>query len=321
MSIIRNILDVLGIPSSAPSHCLPDASDRPGNVQSSGANSGQSEIPEAKLPLLPNHEAGSSPLGTTNPKSTGSSQTGIASGTTDVVIEEFLIVRMTRNGTVESCGVNGTLSLFAGDREHTKLEINTTIGDNVSDFKPEPETDRAQFNKSKTLCLQNKNEDFPASNVLLAKWSVNNVRVPVFINCCISSNGDGFMTVTIEYNLDSEFHGELIELTVQVPHPTTNVHVKNPDSIFEQELDSITVLAPTVTPDSPRGSLEIVAEADTEDQFFPMDVVFEAKYVTSPNLFNTFSNIDVQSVVDRTTSEPVKFTKTARGFGEDFLVI
>lgn len=326
-------LGVHGIPFSTPAQTPQEAYERTETIQSLGASqqfqpetraaSGHGlrlghkraeDVHEANLPSLQKHET-SKAAGKRKP----AAAPAVASITTDIVISEQLNVKMTRDGTVESSRANGTLSLFAGDREHTKLEINTAIESNVSDFKPHPKTDRAQFSSSKTLCLKNKDEEFPASNVLLVKWTVNNVSVPIFINSWVSSNDDGFMTVTLEYELNSEFDGELENVSVQLPLPTSNAHAADPDAAFEQDENSITWLIPSISANS-SGSFEFVAEADTEDDFYPISVAFETKEVTGLAPVSTFGKIDVQSVVDRATSEQVEFTKTAKASTASFLI-
>lgn len=243
-----------------------------------------------------------------------------ASTSIDIAISEQLTVEMTRDGTVKSSRASGTLNLFAGDRAHSRLQLEAKVGGSVADFKPHPKTDRTLFASSQVLGLKNKDEEFPASNVLLVKWTVNNVQVPITFNSWVSDNGDGFMNVTLEYEVNPEYRGTLKNVAVKVPLPSNNAHADDPDAEFEQDEDSLTWLIPEASVANPSGSFEFVGEGEAEDDFYPIDVSFETQEVDSVAPLATFGNIDVASVVDRTTNEPVEFTKKARASTASYVI-
>lgn len=260
---------------------------------------------EAELPVLPKE---------TVKKNKPKPQVNLST-TNDISISEQLTIEMTRDNNVKTSRVSGTLNLFAGDREHNKLQISADILGNIADFKPHPKMDRANFASSKNLGLKNKEEGFPASNVLLVKWTVDNVKVPITFSCWVSDNGDGFQTVTLEYEVNPEFEGTLSNIAVRVPLPTPNAHVDDPESNFEQENDCMIWTIPSASSTSNQsGNFEFVSEADGEDDFYPIDVAFETVEQSSTkgdNKLVTFGQIDIDAVTESLSGEPIEFTKTA----------
>ena len=299
------------IPSTAP------ASDLKGK----GLKLGKKPVPVtggAGLPLLADPE----PLPRPSLASHASSPAAPAppaSTTTDISISEQLTVELTREGEVKASRVSGSLNLFAGDREHTKLEIRTKTGGNASDYKPHPKMDRTKFANSRVLSLKNSNEELPQSHVLLAKWtSDTDVPVPVNISCWVSQGSDpGFFDVTLEYEVVPEFEGQIENLAVSVPLPSPNAHVADPSSKHEQLEDRMVWIVPQT--DS-NGSFEFTAEADTEDEFYPLAVSFQTAEQSGPGELNTFGKVDVEDVVDLSTGSSVEFNKTASAKTASFVI-
>lgn len=273
----------------------------------------------AGLPLLADPE----PLASSKvQKPVKSVSPGTSSISTDISIAEQLTVEMHRDGKVKTSRVSGTLNLFAGDREHTKLRIKTSTEGGASDYKPHPKMDRALFSSERILGLKNSQEELPASHVLLVKWTVENVTVPLTVSCWVSEAADsGFKNVTLEYEVSSEFSGCLENVAVNVPLPTSNAHVLDPSSNFEQFDDRLGWLIPKASlSENASGSFEFTAEAEAEDDFYPLEVSFSTIAESGPGALTTFGKIDVVDVVDSSTNSSVTFNKTASAQSVSYMI-
>lgn len=236
---------------------------------------------------------------------------------TEVIISENIHVEMNRDGGIRSSRASGTLTLFAGDREHSRLRIKVS-GAGAGNSKPHPKMDRTQFSSSGVLGLKNAQEEFPATNVLLVKWSVDNVEVPIKVSCWVSEAADpGFVNVTIEYEVvESACSGELENVNIAVPIPTSNAHVMDPTSNFEQFDDQIIWTIPSAGPgETATGSFEFTAEADSEDDFYPISVAFSM--VDSDR---SFGHLDVDEIVDIPSGSPVEFSKAIEARADNYII-
>lgn len=282
------------------------------HAPSSSASNIGSGLPPAPKPLVNNNlPAPSIPAPAAAPKSKQPSVAPVST-TTDISINEQLTIEALRDGSIKQSRASGTLSLVAGDREHTKLRIKATTEGTPSNYKPHPKMDRALFASERILGLKNGQEEFPASQVLLVKWTADNVPVPLNVSCWISDSADaGFKAITLEYEVaEDKLIGEKLEdIAIKVPLPTSNAHVADPALSFEQFDDHIVWSIPEITLDEPTGSFEFAAEANEEDDFYPLEVSFRTP--EQQQEVTTFGKIDVASVTDLSTNEEIDFTKTA----------
>lgn len=292
------------------------ATQRAGSGLKLGRATAHPEVPIPDVPAAHGVALPTPPTPSFPPKNTSTTRTSSASSpapastTTDISISEQLTIDALRDGTIKQSRASGTLSLVAGNREHTKLKIQASTGGAPSDYKPHPKMDRALFASERVLGLKNANEDLPASQVLLVKWTVDNVPVPLSVSCWVSDSSDaGFKNVTLEYELDSQFPGKLENIVVSVPLPTSNAHGADPTASFEQFDDRIVWTVPEASADEPTGSFEFTAEASEEDDFYPLEVSFQTSEQTGD--LSTFGKIDVSSVSDAATGDAVEFNKTA----------
>lgn len=236
----------------------------------------------------------------------------------EISVVEQLTVEVNRDGTVSSSRVSGALHMFAGDRSNARLKIQTAISGPANAYKTNPKMDRALFSKSHTLKLKNAAEEFPASNVLLVKWVVDEVHVPITINSWISESQDpGFMNVTLEYEVAPDFEGKLQHVEVEVPLATPNAHVLDPDAVFEQFDERIVWVIPEASSAEGQssGSFEFSAEADGEDDFYPMHIRFSANSVPS-----TLGKIDIQEVANAESGDAVVYNKAFEFKTESYVI-
>lgn len=280
--------------------------------------------PVATRPGVATSAAGASPVASPRQAHTvpAAASTGAynaapaAAEKTEVTIAEGLTIETTRDGQVQSARVSGTLHVFAADRSNPRLRILTRTGGSAGSYKTNPKMDRALFARQNTLGLRDANEDFPASNVLLVKWTVDNIKVPITFNVWVSEASDpGFLTVTLEYELDPEFEGVLENVGVSVPLPTSNAHVSDPSSVYDQFDDHLVWMLPLVTASDAPTPFEFTAEADSEDDFFPMQVEFTVRDAPS-----AFGLIDIEGILVADTQSALPFSKTVQVKTESYVI-
>lgn len=214
------------------------------------------------------------------------------STSTELSIIENLTIDASRNGEIRSARVEGKLQLYAGDRENARLRISAATEGPSNAYKTNPKMDRGLFAKDRVLALKNQSEQFPQSSVLLLKWIVENVKVPLVFTVWVSQSSDpGFLSVTIEYELAEDFVDTIDNVNVAVPLPHANAHVVDPTSIYDQFDDHIVWMIPSISAETPSGMFEFTAEADDEESFFPIHASFS---ITSAS--ETFGQVTLSGV-------------------------
>lgn len=271
---------------------------------------------KAAAPAVASPVASPNPGYSTTAAPAGAYNAAPAAAETEVTIAEGLTIETTRDGQVQGARVSGTLHVLAADRANNRIQILTRTGGSAGSYKTNPKMDRALFARQNTLGLRDANEGFPASNVLLVKWTVDNIKTPITFNVWVSEASDpGFMTVTLEYEVDPAFEGVLENVGVSVPLPTSNAHVSDPSSVYDQFDDHLVWMLPLVSGADAPVPFEFTAEADTEDDFFPMQVEFTIRDAPS-----AFGLIDVENVLVAGTQSPVPFSKTVQVKTESYVI-
>ena len=122
--------------------------------------------------------------------------------------------------------------------------------------------------------------------------------------------------MTVEYEVREDFSEPLKNVTILIPLVSSNCHVNDPDLVYEQYDDHLEWVIEEIQPggDNASGSFEFSAEADQEDEFFPMQVKFEVTDAVSN--YAQLEVLDVVSASDESNSLPFEKTvmMTADGF-------
>lgn len=238
----------------------------------------------------------------------------------EVSISETFSATLGRDGTVKESEIKGNLLLRIADPNLTKIKILTNANDSIAQFKTHPNVDKNGFNSSKIIGLKDPSRPFPSNNQQLAvlRWKVNTKQPqsPITFNCWFSKSDPGFFDVTVEYEVREDFSEPLKNVTILIPLVSSNCHVNDPDLVYEQYDDHLEWVIEEIQPggDNASGSFEFSAEADQEDEFFPMQVKFEVTDAVSN--YAQLEVLDVVSASDESNSLPFEKTvmMTADGF-------
>ncbi|KAK9479324.1 hypothetical protein V1514DRAFT_291733 [Lipomyces japonicus] len=236
-----------------------------------------------------------------------------------VSIVESVSGAISRDGTVQNVEVKGDLQLRVADPSLSKIRLAVDIPGSLAPFKTHPNVDKALFNSSKTIGLKDATRGFPSNNNPLGvlRWRLaskgdDSSLVPLSFTCWLSASGTGSYQLTIEYELQ-EPEVVLHDVTVTIPILSEIAEV-NSESEYDHQGDHIVWYIGTISSetDTATGSFDLSAEAEAEDEFFPIKVSFTKD---SP-----FANINLTDVVDVESGEPVPFEKDLRITVDNFTI-
>ena len=234
---------------------------------------------------------------------------------THVQVHEDLSIVMKQDMSVESMVVKGFLALTCREEDKRVVDIQLD-GDSITNgqgndftYKCNPKMNAGNFKSQHVLCLKNKGRPFPENKaVKILQWrmsTTDETKVPLTFNCWPESQGDGTITVTIEYTLENT-DLTLYDVTVRIPlgEASDSPDIQNiQEGSFRHNsrMGFLEWTIPTISEDNLTGTLEFVMAGDEEEGFFPVEVNF-----TSETLLG---GPGVVAVVSGTTDgEPITFT-------------
>ncbi|RYP71684.1 hypothetical protein DL771_004635 [Monosporascus sp. 5C6A] len=234
-----------------------------------------------------------------------------------VTINESISAKLSREGSVNSLTVSGDLSLRISDPSLTKIKLDLTANpSHGAQFRTHPNVDRGLFTSSKAIQMSNVARGFPVNNsVGVLRWRAtpktdDTSALPISFTVWVNKGSEGHYTMTVEYELTGG--DELRDVTVLIPYSTSEPSVSSFDATYEVSGDSLEWTIGTVDEGNPNGSFEFDAQADDENEFFPMQVRFSK---ASP-----FVDVDVTSVSLLEENEEVTFSKNIRSVADSYLV-
>lgn len=196
-----------------------------------------------------------------------------------VTITETISAKMSREGALNSIEIKGDLQLRITDQSLTKVKLDLVANaSHGAQFRTHPNVDRPLFNSSKAIQMSNVSRGFPINNsVGVLRWRAtpkidDASAAPITFTVWVNKGSNDSYTITIEYELTG---GEdLKDVSVTIPYSTSEPAVSSFDATYEVAGDSLEWSIGSVDEDSSSGSFEFEAQADGEDEFFPMQVKF-----------------------------------------------
>ncbi|CAM9239413.1 unnamed protein product [Discosporangium mesarthrocarpum] len=222
-------------------------------------------------------------------------------------LEEKLTCQLTREGTLESMEVKGTLSLTANTETASKCQVVLASTGSLGpfNFQTHPKVNKGIYESSKTLALKDQAKGFPvARGVGVLRWSLSTTdesHMPLTINCWPEEEGGGQMNVNIEYGLvrPMELHDVRICIPLGTSEPPQIVSVDGSHRHNPQE-GTLTWHMDLLDSSNAQGSLEFnIASRDTEG-FFPITVTFGSSQM--------FCDVQVAGVSSTETDTPIQYS-------------
>lgn len=142
-----------------------------------------------------------------------------------VALEEHVTTKLTRDGTIESMVVKGSLTLTIADESVARLAVALARGpsDKLYQYQTHPQVNKAAFASASTLVLKDPAKPLPVGPpVGMLRWTrtVKDTEAtgvaPVTITCWPEAAAGGGFTVSLEYTLQ-DTSVALEDLTITVP--------------------------------------------------------------------------------------------------------
>ncbi|KAH7037836.1 coatomer subunit delta [Microdochium trichocladiopsis] len=234
-----------------------------------------------------------------------------------ITVNEAISAKLSREGSLNSLSVSGDLNLKISDASLTKVKLNLTANpSHGAQFRTHPNVDRALFGSSKVIQMSNTARGFPVNNsVGVLRWRAtpktdDTSALPISFTVWVNKGSGNNYTMTVEYELTGG--EELRDVSVTIPYATSEPSVSSFDATYEVSGDSLEWTIGTVNDDSASGSFEFDAQADDENEFFPMQIRFSRA--------TPFVDVDVLSVALIEENEEVTFSKDIKSVADNYSI-
>ena len=227
-------------------------------------------------PLIP---TASSPAAAETPSTAPRASLAADRDAIHITVNESINAKISREGALNSLAVNGDLSLRISDPTLTKIKLGLSADTrHGAQFRTHPNVDRNLFNSSKVIQMNNVAKGFPVNNAVpVLRWRASpktddTSALPINFTVWVNKGSDDNYSLTVEYELTGG--DALTDVSVVIPYSSSEPSVASFDATYEVSGDSIEWAIGSVTEDNPNGAFEFEAQADDENEFFPMQVRF-----------------------------------------------
>lgn len=235
-----------------------------------------------------------------------------------VTVAEAISARLSREGAIESFEVKGDLQLRITDPSLTQIKLDLTVGDTKgAQLNVHPKVDKTQFKNNNILQLTDTSKGFPANNsIQVMRWRLaakpDDVQEPpIKFTVWTSELSPNTHSITVEYELTGS--DPLKDVVVIIPYATSEPSVSSFDAVYEVSGDSIDWTIGDVDEGNSSGSFEFEAQAQSEGEFFPMQIKFAKS--------RPWVDVDVGGVVLLGLGQEVGFSKDVRSVAENYVVV
>lgn len=212
-----------------------------------------------------------------------------------LVVAERITAKLSRDGTVHSFDVKGSLTLTANSDESALCSVQMRVGDvDAFTFSTHPKVNKAKYDRDGLIQLKDTTKGFPSARpVGILKWTHSSTAedmVPFKVNCWPEEEARGLMNVSIEYTMDHP-RLELHDVKVSIPLGTREVpSILNIDGNYKHSPSAEQLLweIPLIDKSNSSGTLEFTIQSRNAGAFFPISINFASNIL--------YCDIDVASV-------------------------
>ncbi|CAN0055280.1 unnamed protein product [Ectocarpus sp. 8 AP-2014] len=235
------------------------------------------------------------------------------------VEERLSCQQLTREGTLESMEVKGTLSLTANSdgANKCKVVLASTDPSGAFTFQTHPKVNKGMYDSAKTLASKDQAKGFPVARpVGVLRWSLNTTdesQMPLTINCWPEPEGGGQMNVNMEYELVRPM--ELHDVRISIPLGSSAVpEIAAIDGSHRHLTQEGTLLwtMDLLDQSNRTGSLEFNIASRDAEAFFPITVTFASNQL--------FCDVQVAGVTNTETESPIQYGYTASLTADSYTV-
>lgn len=236
-----------------------------------------------------------------------------------LTLNERVNCTASRDGSIESFDVKGSLTLTASDDEAALCSVQMNLAKSeMFNFTTHPKVNKAVYEESGLLQLKDTTKGFPSQRpVGILKWSHSSVSedlVPLKINCWPEEEARGQINVSIEYSMEQPL--TLRNVIIKIPLCTSNPpNIIAVDGMHKHNAQAGELLWTIDMIDSSNssGSLEFSIQQRDTDAFFPINVEF-----SSPQLY---CDLEVQSVLTADSGAAIQYGLSKGLSTEEYSVV
>lgn len=236
-----------------------------------------------------------------------------------LAINERVNCTATRDGSIESFDVKGSLTLTAQDDEAALCSVQmNTVQSEMFNFTTHPKVNKAVYEQSGLLQLKDTTKGFPSQRpVGILKWSHSSASedfVPLKINCWPEEEARGQINVSIEYSMEQNLvlHNVAIRIPLCTSNPP-NIIAVDGNHKHNAQAGELLWTVDMIDSSNSTGSLEFSIQQRDTDAFFPIEVGFN-----SPNLY---CDLEVQQVVAAGSGAAIQYGLSKGLSTEEYTVV
>lgn len=221
-----------------------------------------------------------------------------------ITAEERLTAKLSRDGTVESLEIKGTLTLSVADEAAARLRVLVSGVEESAgggfQFQTHPHINKGAFTGEGVITLRAPDKPFPVATPLgLVRWTkklkdAEDSAAPLSLTCWPEAGAGGVITVNLEYNLE-DTSLTLHDVVITVPLGTDaapRVSACSGDWKHNTRENVLTWHIESIAGDNSAGSLEFAIKSRNEDGFFPVSLAFSAGETLCPLAVRDVTSLD-----------------------------
>ncbi|KAL3791804.1 hypothetical protein HJC23_002435 [Cyclotella cryptica] len=236
-----------------------------------------------------------------------------------ILVEEKIIVQMTREGGIESSEVKGTITYTANTE--AGVMANVAVNKNVYaskcgagwSFATHPKVEKKDYEKSGILSLKG-GKGFPLNRpVGILRWNYSGEdSAPFTVNCWPENAGNGTINVNMEFELQRT-DAVFTDVNIVLPLGTTDPPaIESIDGQYKHDPNTGMMCwhQDVIDANNSTGSLEFSIAGGDVDVFFPVQIAFTSQSLMCP--------IEVTSLTNAQSGSPIPNNMTVRVVPESY---
>ena len=236
-----------------------------------------------------------------------------------ILVEERIVVQLSREGEVKSSEVKGSITYTANTKagEMANVVVNKSVyagkcGAGWS-FATHPKVDKATYEKGGVLVLKG-GKPYPIGRpVGILKWNyAQEDSAPFTVTCWPEDEGSGAINVNMEFELQRK-DAVITDVNILFPLGTTDPPaIESIDGQYKHDPNTGMMCwhHDVIDANNSTGSLEFSIAGDDVDVFFPVQIAFTSQSLMCP--------MEITSVVNTTSGAAIPNNMTVRVVPESY---
>lgn len=238
--------------------------------------------------------------------------TSAPSAPATILVEERIVVQLSREGEVKSSEVKGSITYTANTKagELANVVVNKSTYSKVCgagwSFATHPKVDKATYEKTGVISMKG-GKPYPLGRpVGILKWNYAQEDSAPFTVTCWPEEGSGDINVNMEFELQRK-DAVITDVNILFPLGTTDPPaIESIDGQYKHDPHTGMMCwhHDVIDGNNSSGSLEFSIAGDDVDVFFPVQIAFTSQSLLCP--------MEITSVVNTENGAPIPNTMTVR---------